>query len=107
MAQPLSQPEWMTLVLFVVQVLIAIILTLLGFFMKQVTGDLKQVAGELRDFQKDVHLNGVMKPSFDEYRKEMRSRVHNIADRLGAIEGAMRVLHKIELPIRTGGNNAG
>lgn len=103
----MNAPEWMTLVLFVVQVLIAIILAMLGFFMKQVTSDLKEVAGELRDFQKDVHMNGVMKPSFDEYRREMRSRVHDLADRVGAMEGAMRVLHKVDLPIRIGDEHAG
>lgn len=97
---PSIDPQWLTIVVFIVQILISIILALIGFGMKIIMGDLKEVTKDLREFQKDIFKNGdsAMRATFEKYREETRLRLHNYGDRIGALEGIIRVIHKLELP---------
>jgi len=96
-------PHWFTTLLFIIQFLIAVVVALIGFFMRQVVNDLKTVTRELRDLQISIPTSGVMREHFEEYRRETRGRIHDLADRIGAIEGAWAVVYKFDLPKRTSG----
>ena len=85
--------SWLTIVLFVVQFLLGVVIVLIGFIMRGIVTELKSIASELKAFQLQTVQNGVMRDYFETYRKETRERLHNFGDRLGAIEGAFRILH--------------
>ena len=89
-----TDPNWITIFLFVVQFLLGVVVVLIGFVMRGIVTDLRGIAAELKQFQLHTVQNGVMRDYFETYRKETRERLHSFGDRLAAVEGAMRILHQ-------------
>ena len=92
----MTETQWFTVAVVAFQFLLSIVLALGAFILRSVVSDLKEVTRDLQKFQREFLQNGVMREQFEEYRREQRLRVHNLADRLGAIEGAFHLLTHID-----------
>lgn len=98
-ADATSSSVWLTVFLFIVQLLMGIVIAIIGFFarniinsMRELTKEMREIAGELKDFQINIATNGVMREAFETYRKETRERLHDLGDKLGMAVGKITVL---------------
>ena len=98
----MSTAEWLTLGLAAVQILMGIIGAMLLLFMRTILGtmkelgaDLKNVSTDLHNFQVSMAQNAMTVATFDQYRQETRQRIHDIADKAAAAEGAVKVLREV------------
>lgn len=83
-----------SIVMMALQFLMGILVAIICFIMKGIITDLKQVTRDLNIFQLSILKDAVMSNTFETYRVETRTRLHELGDTVSALKGAVDIISR-------------